>query len=186
MDGCLLHFYSDKNLWPPMRLAVLADTHGHARFTADALRTLETYAPDALLHCGDVGNASLVPTFLAAPCAAERVHFVFGNVDTDRAGQRLAMRDCGFACHDEFADLTLGDTRVALLHGDDRRRLRAAIDCGEYDLVCHGHTHVKRWERHGDTHVLNPGALFRATTHTVAVVELPGMRCEFLEVTHDG
>ena len=173
-----------------MHLAVLADTHGHARFTADALRVLEPHAPDALLHCGDVGNASLVPTFLAAPCDAERVHFVFGNVDTDRAEQRLAMRGCGFVCHDEFTELTFGGPawgtrRVALLHGDDRHRLRDAIECGEYDLVCHGHTHVKRWERHGDTHVLNPGALFRAKPHTVALVELPAMRCEFLEVTHD-
>ena len=52
------------------------------------------------------------------------------------------------------------------------------IASGDYDLVCYGHTHAAEQHREGKTLVLNPGALYRADPHSLAVVEL-----ETLEAT---
>ncbi|HEY2414087.1 MAG TPA: metallophosphoesterase family protein, partial [Pirellulaceae bacterium] len=71
---------------------------------------------------------------------------------------------------------------IAFLHGDDERLLAETIRAGKHDLVCHGHTHVVRQEKIGKTLVLNPGALYRANRHTIAVVELPTLRTEIITV----
>jgi predicted phosphodiesterase len=44
--------------------------------------------------------------------------------------------------------------------------------------VCYGHTHQAEQHRVGKTLVLNPGALYRATPHSLALVDL-----EHLEAT---
>ncbi|MGE3778384.1 MAG: metallophosphoesterase family protein, partial [Pirellulaceae bacterium] len=48
------------------------------------------------------------------------------------------------------------------------------------DLVCYGHTHQALERFEGATHVLNPGAVYRAKPHSVAVVRLPELTVEFL------
>jgi hypothetical protein len=68
--------------------------------------------------------------------------------------------------------LTLGGRRIALLHSDDARAFRHACTSGQYDLVCYGHTHRAEQHREGRTLVLNPGALYRANPHSLAVVDL--------------
>jgi predicted phosphodiesterase len=78
--------------------------------------------------------------------------------------------------------LEFDGVRVALLHSHERQRFRQAIDGGEYPLVCYGHTHVAAKDRRGDTLVLNPGAIFRASPHSIAVVELPAVDATIIEL----
>jgi uncharacterized protein len=96
-------------------------------------------------------------------------------VDTDETRLRKAIRAAGLHCHDRFGELELAGCKIAFLHGDDNPRLRSAVASGDYDLVCQGHTHVARQQQFGRTTLLNPGALYRANPHTLAVVELPGL-----------
>ena len=155
-------------------LAVLSDTHGHIPFTLEAIREIENRSPDLVIHCGDVGSASVVALFAGRP-----TRFVFGNVD-DPSLLRFAIRDAGLTCDEEFGELELAGRRIAFLHGDDEYRLRDTIQSGEYDLVCHGHTHKQRWEAVGRTRVLNPGAIVRATPHSLAFVTLSELEVEFV------
>jgi putative phosphoesterase len=111
--------------------------------------------------------------------AAWPAHFVFGNVDQDENELRYAIHRARLTCHDEFGRLELEGVRIALLHGDDFGALAQAIESGEFDLVCHGHTHRQRLEHIGRTLVLNPGALYRATPRSFATVELPSLAVEF-------
>jgi Icc-related predicted phosphoesterase len=37
-------------------------------------------------------------------------------------------------------------------------------------------------DRRGDTQVVNPGAIYRATPHSVAVVDLPSVEATILEL----
>lgn len=157
-----------------MLLGVVSDTHGQADLTRQAVRLLESFNVAEVLHCGDIGSPLIVPLLRAWPA-----HFVFGNVDEDRQALRAAIESAGQTCHGEFGELKRCGRRIALLHGHDTARLREVIDDGRWDLVCHGHTHVARCQRHGSTLVLNPGALFRARPHSLAVVELAT-----LEVQH--
>jgi putative phosphoesterase len=160
-----------------MLIGVVSDTHGHAEFARDAARMLESFDVAAVLHCGDIGSPEIIPVFQKWP-----THFVFGNVDYDQATLRRAILAAGQTCHDRFGSLTLGSTRIALLHSDDAQAFDAAVNSGKYQMVCYGHTHVARQEWKGDTLVLNPGALYRATPHSIAVVELPSRKAEIIVV----
>lgn len=159
-----------------MLLGVVSDTHGHVEFARCGVRMLESFPVERVLHCGDIGSAAIVPLFAPWP-----THFVRGNVDHDAAIQ-AAIQQAGQAFHGRFASLELEGVKIALLHGDDQRLLSQTIADGLHQLVCHGHTHVSRLERVGQTLVLNPGALHRANPHTVAIVRLPQLEAEIIPV----
>jgi putative phosphoesterase len=129
---------------------------------------LESLDVDVVLHCGDIGSMAVVELFSPWP-----THFVFGNCDENLVRFAAEIAAAGQTCHGQFGDITLDGVRIALLHSHDRRQFRHAIDSGDYGLVCYGHTHVAAIDRHGDTLVVNPGAIYRANPHSVAVVELP-------------
>lgn len=160
-----------------MRIAVLSDTHGHLRNTNAAIRQLVDEQPEAVLHCGDIGSPDIIPMFAAWP-----THFVFGNVDYDGAALRAAAEEAGQKCHGRFGEIELGGRRIALLHSDDHTAFREAIESGQYDLVCYGHTHEHETHSEGDTVVLNPGALYRAVPHTYAMVDLDSLDVRFVIV----
>jgi putative phosphoesterase len=157
-----------------MRIGVVSDTHGHVANTRAAVRMLESCEVELVIHCGDIGAVEIVDLFAPWPA-----HFVFGNVDARPAELRAAIAAAGQTCHERFGELEIAGRRIAFLHGDDERRLRETIAAGTYDLVCYGHTHEAEQHQSGPTLVLNPGALFRAARHTLALVELAE-----LEATH--
>jgi putative phosphoesterase len=160
-----------------VRLGIISDTHGQVELTRPAVRMFESLDVNAVLHCGDIGSLAVVELFAAWP-----THFVFGNCDYDHDKFATAIRQAGQTCHGLFGDLELEGVRVALLHSHERRRFRQAIDSGDYRLVCYGHTHVAAVDRHGETLAVNPGAIYRATPHSVAVVDLPAVEATIVEL----
>lgn len=153
-----------------MRLGVVSDTHGHVKNTLDAVRMLESFDVAAVLHCGDIGSAGIVRLFSQWP-----THFVLGNVDHDDGELQEAIQQAGQTFHGRFGAVEIEGVRIALVHSDDQRKFREAIESGQFDLVCYGHTHKAEHHREGRTLVLNPGAVYRATPHSIAVVELPAL-----------
>jgi putative phosphoesterase len=162
-----------------MVIGVVSDTHGHVPYAREGIRILEPFKPTAVLHCGDIGSVEIVSLFAAWP-----MHFVFGNCDYGQTARELraAIEQAGQTCHGEFGQIELAGVRIALLHGDNSARLAQTITDQTFDLVCHGHTHMARNEQIGKTRVLNPGALFRATPHSVAIVDLPSLNVEILPI----
>ncbi|HEX5104532.1 MAG TPA: metallophosphoesterase [Pirellulaceae bacterium] len=160
-----------------MRIGVISDTHGHVTNTLAAVRLLESLDVEAVLHCGDIGTPEIPKLLATWP-----THFVFGNCDHETGELKEAISAAGLTCHGRFADLELGGRKIAVLHSDDARRFRETIFSGRYDLVCYGHTHEAESHREGQTLVLNPGALYRAQPHTLAVVNLPTMEVEIVTV----
>ena len=159
-------------------LGLISDTHGHPTYTREGLQVLTAFEPIAILHSGDIGGPEIVDLFpQGTPC-----HFVRGNCDyaIDELSQAIAT--AGFHWWGDFADLLIADRRIAVLHGDDQQRLNQSIESGQFDLVVHGHTHVARNERIGSTQVVNPGAIYRANPHTVAVVDVDQLKVEILAV----
>jgi putative phosphoesterase len=157
-----------------MRLGIVSDTHGHLGRTQQAVRQLEESNVEQVIHCGDVGSSEIPALFATWP-----THFVRGNVDHD-ARLRAAVEAAGKTYHGAFGGLEIEGVAIAFLHGDDERLLEATIAGGQWRLVCHGHTHVARIQERSSTLVLNPGALFRANPHSIAVVELPQLAAEIL------
>ncbi|HEX3725578.1 MAG TPA: YfcE family phosphodiesterase [Pirellulales bacterium] len=157
-----------------MNIGVVSDTHGHLEYARAAVRMLASCDVQLVIHCGDIGSVEMVGLFQPWP-----THFVLGNVDTHPREMAKAIAEAGQAYHGRFGELEVGGKLIAFLHGDDGPLLAATISGGRYDLVCYGHTHVAAQEQHGRTLALNPGALYRAQPHSIAIVTLPQ-----LEVTH--
>ena len=105
---------------------------------------------------------------------------MFGNCDYDRDVLRAAIQSRGMTCHDEFGRIGLAGRQIAVLHGHDARRMQQVLTGGGYDLVCTGHTHVASVERRGELLLVNPGAIYRANPHTIAVVDLATMEAEIV------
>jgi putative phosphoesterase len=160
-----------------MLLGVVSDTHGHEENARAAVRMLESLQVAAVLHCGDLCSTTIPQMFSAWP-----THFVFGNCDSNREEMRQAIEAAGLGCHDRFGDLSLGGRRIALLHSDDARLFRSVCTSGEYDLVCYGHSHAAESHREGRTLILNPGALYRANPHTIAIVDLQRLEATIIPI----
>jgi putative phosphoesterase len=156
-----------------MLIGVVSDTHGHVANTLAAVRMLVEFSPAAVFHCGDIGGSEIPTLFAAWP-----TYFVFGNCDYPE-DLRPAIKKAKQTCWERFGTIELGGRKIAILHSDDARQFRQVTHSDEFDLVCYGHTHAKKIERIGKTLVLNPGALFRASPKTFALVEL-----DDLSVTH--
>jgi putative phosphoesterase len=160
-----------------MRIGVISDTHGHVQNTLAAVRLLESLDVEQLLHCGDIGTPA-IPKLLAQWPA----HFVFGNCDHETDDLKGAIAAAGLTCHGRFAEIELAGRKIAIIHSDDARLFRETIASGRYDLVCYGHTHEAESHHEGRTLVLNPGALYRANPHTLAVVDLKTMEVQFVSI----
>jgi putative phosphoesterase len=160
-----------------VRLGVISDTHGQVALTRPALRLFESLDVETVLHCGDIGSPDVVELFAPWP-----THFVFGNCDDNEAELANAIEAAGQTCHGQFGDFMLDGVRIALIHSHDRRHFRQTVDSGDYRLVCYGHTHVAAIDHRGDTVVLNPGAIYRASPHSVAIVDVPAVQATIVEL----
>lgn len=160
-----------------MRVGIISDTHGQVDFTRPAVRMFESLDVERVFHCGDIGSAEVVELFAPWP-----TDFVFGNCDTEQRALRSAIERAGQTCHGEFADLEIEGLRIALLHSHDRRLFSASIGSGRYATICYGHTHVAAIEHRGESLLVNPGAVFRANPHSVALLELPENKATIVEL----
>jgi putative phosphoesterase len=148
-------------------VGIVSDTHGHVVNTQKAVRMLQSFDVDAVLHCGDIGSDQIPGYFQCWP-----THYVLGNVDWQRTQLAAAVESAGGVFHGRFAALRAGGRKIALLHGDDEKRLAEEINSERWDLVCHGHTHQASRRRAGKTLVVNPGALQRAHPPSIAIVQI--------------
>ncbi|MFT4946091.1 MAG: putative phosphoesterase [Natronomonas sp.] len=135
-----------------MRVGIVADTHDNQDVIESAVE-LFTGEVEAVIHCGDI----------IAPFSATKFdqdfdfYAVRGNNDGEW-GLQDAVRNFG-AYLGEMGELSLGGARIAVYHGTSNPIIDALVDCGNYDYVCHGHTHTRVHERVGETVRINPGGI---------------------------
>lgn len=116
-----------------MRIAVLADTHDRLPFHLPA----QLAQADEIWHLGDVTHEGTLDCLGALGCP---LHVVRGNCDW----------------HVEWPwvlDLEREGFFIRLIH------IPPLMAPPGTDLLLHGHTHVPRNERIGDTRFLNPGSV---------------------------
>lgn len=135
----------------PMRLGVVADTHGSAppsRRSFEFVAEFFTRAGvDLILHAGDAGHASVLEALeAAAPVVAVR-----GNADPLDLIEALPDR----------VRIEAGSRTVLLLHGHHGKTAaqaaRSAVEPG-IDLIVFGHSHRPLIDREGTTILFNPGS----------------------------
>lgn len=163
-----------------MILGILADTHGDGRIAAQALRVLDAAGADVIVHCGDVGGEAVFNEL-----AGRRARFVWGNSDQPGPLLNAYVRSLGLAVPMEVPlRLELAGRTIAVFHGHEPKfdRLFELASSGEIalleellsgaDYVLFGHWHRAFDERLGSVRLINPGALHRVRTHSVATLDL--------------
>ncbi|MHC2069969.1 YfcE family phosphodiesterase [Bremerella sp. T1] len=160
-----------------MQIGIVSDTHGHGTFAQAAAYMLEEFSVEQVLHCGDIGSTGVVQVFSQWP-----THYVYGNTDDSREVLQEEIDAVGGKYYGQVADIELDGRRIGMTHGDDKALLTRMIRSEEYDLICFGHTHQVSVRQVGHTWVINPGALYRAVRHTVAIVDLKTMHHEVVQV----
>jgi len=166
-----------------MLLALLSDTHDNAATTRAALALLAPHKPAAYLHAGDLVAPEMLELFAGLP-----FYFVFGNNEFDLPALRSRAHALNLTCLESFGDLAIANdalasftpksppeaVRIALLHGHEHSRLDRALRSGHYRYLIHGHTHQTRDETVSfagpPTRIINPGALQRTRTKSVALL----------------
>lgn len=159
-----------------MRIGILSDTHNRHQRTALAVERLRAEGAQALIHCGDITTPDVV-----YECCPLPSYFVFGNNDRDESALRWAIGAIGGVCLERGGTLDLADCRIAVTHGDLSGEIRRLLaEAPAYLLT--GHTHQPHDRREGPTRWINPGALHRAASHTVACLDLGDGGITFLKV----
>jgi putative phosphoesterase len=138
-----------------MRLGIISDIHDHLHHLEPAIAFLND-TTELLICCGDLCSPFVIDQLhkYRGP-----VHIVFGNNDADlfritrKSNERVQV-------HGELLELNLDGFRVGVNHYDNIALGLARS--GLYDLVCYGHNHRFRQERHGSAVALNPGAIMGA------------------------
>lgn len=162
-------------------IGLLSDSHGRVERTLEAARLLVKEGAGTLIHLGDVGSTGVLDSLAQArdefEAGAVDVHVVFGNVDHELALLAARARELGITLDHPVGRMARGGKVLVFQHGHSRSDMDAALAAGA-GYLCHGHTHVQRDERIGATRVINPGALHRASKHTVAclVIEADNLR----------
>lgn len=154
------------------KIGLISDSHGRTQTTLRAVDLLLDSGVDVLLHLGDVGSVEVVDA-LAVEGVSDRPvesRLVFGNTDWDIPAMSSYAQSLGIAVDHPAGRLEVDGKRLAFCHGHIEADLQAALDDG-VDYLFHGHTHRCSDDRRGGTRVINPGALFRASRYTVAVLD---------------
>jgi putative phosphoesterase len=163
-----------------MRLGILSDTHDKVERTRVAVSVLVASGAEALIHCGDITIPEVVYQLAALPS-----YVVFGNCDFDLDALREAIATIGGTCLGHGGIIELADHRLAVTHGDsDREITRLAAERPEYFFS--GHTHQALDVRRGPTRFINPGALHRASTWTVALLDCSSDQLRMLTINGTG
>ena len=142
-------------LFSLMKIAVLSDSHDHLENIECALRQLTELGAEALLFLGDF-CAPFSLHLMAEKFSEGPIHVVFGNNDGDAFLLcRVASSFSHVQLHGHYAELSMGDRRIAIFHYPDVARRIA--ESGQLDAVFSGHDHQTYIHRFGKTLWANPG-----------------------------
>ena len=159
-----------------MLLGILSDTHDRIERTKAGVAVLVNAGAETLIHCGDITIPEVVYELASLPS-----YFVFGNCDFDLDELRRSIAAIGGVCLERGGLIDLDGRRVAVTHGDSSQEL-ARLEAQRPDYLFSGHTHKALDVRRGPTRFINPGALHRAATWTVALLDGSNGRLEALQV----
>jgi putative phosphoesterase len=158
-----------------VKIGILSDTHGAVAAMKQGMQLLREAGAEFYIHCGDVGSEAVLEQLAGVPAA-----FVFGNNDWDREELAAYAQKLGITCLGSFGTLELDGKRIAVMHGDDMAAMRKVVGDQAADYLLFGHSHRCEDERAGQVRMINPGALYRATRKTVAVLDTQSDELRYL------
>ena len=138
-----------------MLIGIISDTHDNLPMIEKAVKKLNAENVALVLHAGDYISPFVIPKFKALNA---KLIGVFGNNDGDHEFLKKRFSETeNREIRGRFAEVKVEGFKIALLHGDETELLDALINCGGFDAVVHGHSHVNVSRRKGKTLIVNPG-----------------------------
>ena len=165
-----------------MLIGAVTDSHDNLPLIGKAVQTLNSQKVGLVLHAGDYVAPFTIAKFKKLNCP---LIGVFGNNDGDHELLKKRFSEtANCTVHDRFTQITVEGCRIALLHGDETDLLNAIIDCGYFDAVVHGHSHIQGVQRRGKTLAVNPGELCGYLTGkpTIAVLDTVKNEAKIIEL----
>jgi len=132
-------------------IGVMSDSHDNLPMIRRAVEVFNDAGCDLVLHAGDIVAPFAAKELAALNC---RVRAVFGNVDGEKTGLRLALQAFGDIQEAPFVFSHAG-REILLCHID--LPVRKYLASGEYDIIIFGHTHKPEIRKQGKTLAVNPG-----------------------------
>jgi putative phosphoesterase len=147
-------------------LGVVSNSDGRAESVSAALEVFAASGVEFVLHCGDVGGRHVLDALALVDSA-----FVWGDRDRDRMGLLRYAQSIGVGCFGMLGELQIGEKKLVIVHGDERKIVKKLIDEQQYDYVLCGHDSWAEDRTVGRTRVINPGALYGASAKSAVVLE---------------
>jgi putative phosphoesterase len=152
-----------------MKICIVSDSHDRSSPLVMAISEAQKAGAEAVIHCGDLIGAN---TLRASLKLGIPIHAVHGNNIGDVSSlYRMMEKSNGLLTyHGPEAELNLGGRRIFATHMPHHGQAFACT--GDYDLVCHGHSHTAHTGtqpniKGGQTWLVNPGS--------VAGIDAPGI-----------
>lgn len=169
-----------------MIIAVMSDLHDNLTCWGIMVRQLNEQKISILINCGDtVAPATLKEmsqTFNGT------IHTVFGNNADRELELQVAPTLLNIMHHGDQGAIHVDGKCIGFTHIP--QIATAMAQTGEFQIVCHGHTHLKRWEpfdRLATTNrcmLLNPGPAGGQRAYpSYALLDLAAMKVQFVEIT---
>lgn len=153
-----------------MKICIVSDSHDRSPPLVEAISKAQAAGAEVVIHCGDLIGAN---TLRASLKLGIPIHAVHGNNIGDIAAlYRMMEKNNGlFRYYGQDAELQLGGRKILATHMPHHGHAFACT--GDYDLVCHGHSHTAHVGtqanvKGGHTWLVNPGS--------VAGIDAPGIK----------
>jgi putative phosphoesterase len=143
---------------------------------------------DMLIHLGDVGSVEVIDEMAVnQPDTGKPVpaRLVFGNSDWDIGPLGNYAKGLGIQVDHPVGRIELDAGELVFCHGHQAQVMAEAL-AQDARYLCHGHTHQASDTKSGSTRIINPGALCRAHSYTVAVLDTSTDELAFLPVPAHG
>ena len=161
-----------------MKIGIVADSHDNIENIKKARDIFKERKVDFVIHAGDYVNPNALRSFDGIKLIG-----IFGNNDGEKIGLQKAFNDIRGQLKGDFYGFEEDNLKFAVYHGTVPELKDALIDCGKYDVVIYGHTHIIENKTVGNTLVINPG-----TCHgfdgkaTIVIFDTKTKKAEFVEL----
>jgi putative phosphoesterase len=138
-----------------MLIGLISDTHDNLSLVEKAVNRLNEEKVELVLHAGDYTSPFTIPKFKELKC---KLIGVFGNNDGDHELLKKRFSETqNCEIRGIFAEIDANGFKIALHHGEETELQNALVNCGGFDCVVSGHTHIPVNKAKGKTLVVCPG-----------------------------
>ncbi|MCK5707975.1 MAG: metallophosphoesterase [Candidatus Aureabacteria bacterium] len=133
-----------------MKIGIISDTHDRLPKIEKAVDIFSENECSIIYHAGDFSSPFTVKAFKRSKIP---LRGVFGNNDGDKEMIHKQFSFIDAIIEDAVLFDSIDNKTVAVVHYP---KLAQKL-CGKYDIVIFGHSHEKKFEKHGESVCINPG-----------------------------